>query len=178
MGERVSIWEDSPTEPTAGSPETQQLGFALLGPLGKCWEGADPQSALRDEDASGKTLLLKVQSRADLGRVFFPWLGTQLSWTSPRHLAAISHNDSSSIHSQGEDGPPGNGTEGFPGFPVSAIGLPTYLPRPTWYPSGHPGTWLDEIDQSHQLVQAFGSGPIHLWFSLGCRQPLPHWTLV
>lgn len=68
--------------------------------------------------------------------------------------------DSSSLYSQGEDGPPGNGTEGFPGFPVSAIDLPIYLPRPAWYLSDHLGTWMDEKDQSNQLVWAFGPGPL------------------
>lgn len=58
----------------------------------------------------------------------------------PTHLAIISRDDDSSfLYSQGEDGPPGNGTEGFPGFPVSVIGLPTHLPSPPWNASGYLG---------------------------------------
>lgn len=51
---------------------------------------------------------------------------------------------------QGEDGPPGNGTEGFPGFPVSA---PDPLLTP---PLGQPGG-----TQDHGLGQDVMEGIIH-----------------
>lgn len=77
--------------------------------------------ALKSKVASSKTLLLNVSVQADLGRGAAPLTDKRSSGDTavPSHLASIWHGDINPIFPQGEDGPPGNGTEGFPGFPVS-----------------------------------------------------------
>lgn len=85
----------------------------------------------------------------------------------PSHLTTIWHGDSNSTFSQGEDGPPGNGTEGFPGFPVSIRDMSTKPPLVTLGPS-----WISRWLGYTKAISYSG----HL--NLGLCQPWAHLTVV
>ena len=87
MGERVSMGEQ-PYQVIAGLVAGTCLIWSLGEVLMCVCGGGHPHSALKDEDAPGKTLLLRSPIEGLPGEGGFPWLGTQLSWT-PK---ASSHN--------------------------------------------------------------------------------------
>lgn len=170
MGERVSAWENSP----AGLLlliRDWHVGLSLPVPWERCWAGGNHNQFSRVRIPQPRLSFLRARFRADLERGYSlddrrnPGNALPLAIQPPSYMVPAIL-----IFSQGEDGPPGNGTEGFPGFPVSVIGFPTC---PPWYPSGHlEGTWMGEIDQSHQLVQAFGSRPLAVLGPSACGSNL------